>query len=113
MRVRCFSVRLKSLTQISDKCYKAEDWQGNEDLIPSSQVFGQDYEVRKSEAYWISAWILEKKEIEYSTKKTAWLKDEFSKPQIIKKEYDDIIIERHIPKKIDFTELKPNKELLR
>lgn len=42
---------------------------GSEALIPTSQYFGQDYDVSKSEAHWISAWILEKKELQYSTKK--------------------------------------------
>lgn len=53
--MKCYSVRLESLTRISDKCYKAKAFDGSEALIPESQVFGQDFEVVKSDAYWISA----------------------------------------------------------
>lgn len=95
MRVKCYSVRLKSLTRISDKCNLAEDWQGNKDLIPESQIFGQDWEVLKSDAYWISCWILEKKKISFSIKKCAWIdNDNF-------KVYPNIEVAHHIPKEIE------------
>lgn len=68
MKVKCISVRLQSLIRISDKAYKATDFQGHTDIIPASQIFGADYEVAKSEAYWISEWILEKKELTYGHK---------------------------------------------
>lgn len=80
MKTKCYSVRLQSLTDISDKCYKAVAFDGSEDFIPKSQFFGQDYDVQKSDAYWISAWILEKKNIQYSNKKEAWF-DENGKMQ--------------------------------
>lgn len=67
---RCISVRLESLVSISDKCYKATAFDGSEALIPKSQVYGQDYTVQKSEAYWISEWILSKNpQLQYSSKK--------------------------------------------
>lgn len=72
MRVKCYSVRLESLDRISDKAFRAIAFDGSSDIIPASQVFGQDYEVQKSEAYWISAWILEKKNLQYSVEKSAW-----------------------------------------
>jgi len=72
MRTLCYSVRLESLTHISPKCYKAVAFDGSEALIPASQYFGVDYEVIKTEAHWISAWVLEKKSIQYSTKKCKW-----------------------------------------
>ena len=72
MRTLCYSVRLESLVRISDKAFKATAFDGFSDIIPASQVFGMDYEVQKSDAYWISAWILEKKSIQYSSKKQAW-----------------------------------------
>lgn len=68
-KVKCYSVRLESLISISDKCFLARGFDGSEDLIPKSQVFGQDYDVTKSDAYYISAWILSKKKITYSIKK--------------------------------------------
>lgn len=72
MKVKCYSVRLQQLSELSDKAYKAIAFDGSSAIIPKSQVFGLDYEVEKSEAYWISAWILQQKEIQYSKKKVKW-----------------------------------------
>lgn len=72
MKTKCYSVRLESLVSISDKAYKATSFDGSSDILPKSCVFGHDYEVQKSNAYWIAAWILEKKELQFSTKKEAW-----------------------------------------
>lgn len=91
---KCYSVRLDSLVSISDKCYLAKAFDGSESLIPKSQVFGQDYGVSKSEAYWISAWILQKKEIQYSIKK--WTN--FSKAG---KDIGQVEFTHHKPKKIN------------
>ena len=93
MRTLCYSVRLKSLTRISDKAYKAVAFDGSSDVIPASQVFGQDWDVQKSDAYWISAWILSKKSIQYSAKKQAWF-DESGKM------LPTYTIERHQPEKM-------------
>lgn len=60
------------MTLISAKCYKATAFDGSEALIPKSQVYGQDYDVQKSDAYWITAWILEQKDLQYSNKKVAF-----------------------------------------
>lgn len=79
MKVKCYSVRLKSMTSISPACYKAKGFDGSEALIPASQVYGQDYDVSKSEAWWISAWILEKKSLQYSSKKEAWFDSDSGK----------------------------------
>jgi hypothetical protein len=75
MKTKCYSVRLESLVSISDKAFRATDFNGNSDIIPASQVIAMDWDVSKSEAYWISAWILEKKSITYSTKKEAWFNE--------------------------------------
>jgi len=72
MKVLCYSVRLSSLTSISEKAVKATAFDGSEAILPKSQVFGQDYSVQKSEAYWISEWILKQKDLQYSGKKQAW-----------------------------------------
>ena len=93
MKTLCYSVRLESLTRISDKAYKAVAFDGSSDVIPASQVFGQDWDVQKSDAYWISAWILEKKSIQYSAKKQAWF-DESGKM------LPTYTIERHQPDKM-------------
>lgn len=107
MKTLCYSVRLSSLTAISDKCYKATAFDGSEALIPKSQVFGQDYNVSKSEAYWISEWILKQKSLQYSSKKQAWF------DSITRKEVPTWTIEKHEPAKIDPLENNTIKELKR
>ncbi len=93
MRIRCYSVRLASLEKISPLAYKAIAYDGSSDIIPASQVFGQDYEVEKSEAWWISAWILERKKLQYSIKKSAFFDRD------TKRMLPNIIIEKHHPEK--------------
>lgn len=71
-KMLAYSVRLEKLIRISDKAYLAVGFDGTEDVIPTSQIFGIDLEVIKSDAYWIAAWVLEKKKITYSRKKQAY-----------------------------------------
>jgi hypothetical protein len=101
MKTLCISVRLESLVRISDKAFKATAFDGSSDIIPASQVFGRDYEVTKSEAYWISSWILEKKSIQYSGKKQAWFDENGH-------QLPTYTIERHQPEK---REAKENNEI--
>ena len=107
MKSLCYSVRLSSLTAISDKCYLATAFDGSEALIPKSQVFGQDYSVQKSEAYWISEWILKQKDLQYSGKKQATF------DSVTRKEVPVWIVEKHEPIKIDPLENNTIKELKR
>ena len=97
MKVKCYSVRLKNLTDISPKCWKGEDWQGNTALIPDSQYFGRDYDVQKSDAYWVSAWLVEKEDfgLMVSMKKEAWF-DKDSGEML-----PTYIITHHVPEKIE------------
>ena len=95
MRTECVSVRLESLFSISEKAYKAVAFDGSEAIIPKSQVFGRDYDVIKSEAWWISAWILEKKALQYSDKKRAWFDNES------RERLPDIIVEKHRPERVE------------
>lgn len=91
----CYSVRVASIEQISPKAYKVSSFDGSEDIIPASCVYGCDYEVLKCDAYWIASWILEKKKIQYSTKKVAWFdKDTGAKLPTYK-------VEKHIPTSVD------------
>lgn len=92
-RILCYSVRLRSLYRISQKAYKAVSFDGKEDIIPESQIFGFDFEVSKSDAYWISEWILKQKSIQYSTKKKAWFDVE------TRKMLPTYTIEKHKPKR--------------
>lgn len=93
MKVKCYSVRLKDLERISVKAYKATCFNGAEGFIPASQVFGYDMEVKKSDAYWISAWILEKSELQYSDKKVAWFDSE------TRRMLPSYTVKRHTPSK--------------
>ena len=104
MRTLCYSVRLESLVRISDKAFHATAFDGTNDIIPASQVFGRDYEVMKSDAYWISAWILGKKNIQYSGKKQAW----FDENGHMMPTYT---IERHTPEKLEPKESNIIEEL--
>jgi hypothetical protein len=104
MKTNCYSVRLESLVSISDKAYKARAFDGSEAIIPKSQVFGRDYDVQKSDAYWISAWILERKDLQYSDKKSAW----FDENGNMLPTYH---IEHHKPKRKESINIEPLKEL--
>lgn len=106
MKTRCYSVRLESLVRISDKAFKATAFDGSSDIIPVSQVFGRDYEVMKSDAWWISAWILEKKSIQYSGKKQAWFDEQG-------RQLPTYTIERHTPEKKEAKESNVINELKR
>jgi hypothetical protein len=70
---------------------KAVAFDGSEAILPRSQVFQQDYSVTKSEAYWISAWILKQKQLQYSTKKEATF------DSVTRKEVPTWTIEKHEP----------------
>lgn len=93
MKTLCYSVRVKSLTEVG-KAYKVISFDGSEDFIPQSQVFGQDYEISKSKAYWLSAWILGKKTIQYSEKKKGWFDGE------TRNRLPTYTVKKHIPDKI-------------
>lgn len=106
-RIKCFSVRLSSLVSISDKAYKATAFDGSTAILPKSQVFAIDTSVQKSDAYWISAWILEQKDLQYSVKKEAWFD----------RESGDMLpswtIEKHIPASITPVKTEPDGSLIR
>lgn len=95
MKIKCYSVRLSDMYSISPKAYKAVAFDGSSDIIPASQVFGQDFDVSKSDAYWISAWILEKKSIQYSWKKEAWFDSE------TRKMLPTYTVEKHTPERVE------------
>lgn len=66
-----YSVRVKSAVQISAKAVKVTTYDGAEDIIPLSQIAGWDNSRTGTASLWISAWILEQKTLQYSTKKWA------------------------------------------
>ena len=107
MKVKCYSVRLQSVMSISDKAVKVEDFNGHSDIIPISQIYGDDFNVIKSEALWISAWLLEQKNITYSRKKYRWFDKETGRM------LPTIKVEHHVPSQLPITESKPDDELIR
>lgn len=103
----CYSVRLQSLVSISDKAYVATGFDGSEAVLPKSQVFGRDWDVMKSDAYWIAAWILAKKDLQYSGKKSAWF-DRQTGRQLPK-----IRVRKHVPEKKNKSAVSHDDSLLR
>lgn len=101
-----YSVRLASLTAVSMKAYCAVCFDGSKDIIPKSCVLGRDNEVVKANAYWIAAWILSKKKLQYSDKKKVWADE---KGRML----PNIKVERYVPEHIDAVESNELKELKR
>ena len=93
MKTLCYSVRLESLVRISDKAFRASAFDGSTAVIPASQIFGVDADVVNSSVYWISAWILEKKSLQYSQKKQAWFDD-------AGRMLPTYMVTRHVPEKV-------------
>lgn len=108
-KVKCYSVRLASLEAISEKAYKATAFDGTTAIIPKSQVFGSDTDVEKSDAWWISAWILEQKELQYSQKKVSY----FDKDRADFIPDTGVEVERHIPQEKAAIETAPIPELVK
>lgn len=106
-RVLCYSVRVQALTSISDKAVKITSFDGREDIFPKSQIFGRDWEVTKSEAHWIAAWILEKKSIQYSGKKECWFDSETGK------ELPTYHFDKHVPVKVEPINTEADVNLVR
>lgn len=106
MKTKCYSVRLQNLVSISDRAYRATAFDGSTAIIPKSQVYGPDETVHKSEAWWIAAWILEKKNLQYSLKKAAMM-DKSGVPHPI------ITVEKHIPEKKEPINTEPHANLTR
>ena len=94
MRIKCYSVRVANISQISSKAYKVVSYNGAEDIVPTSCIYGRDWDVLKSEAYWIASWILEQKQIQYSCKKVAWF------DKTTKKKLPTYEITNHLPVEI-------------
>lgn len=105
MRTLCYSVRVESMRKISEHAYKVRSFDGSEDIIPISQIYGVDYDVQKCEAYWIAAWILPKKNIQWSDKKEAWFDSE------TRKQLPTYTVERHTPDKVEAKENNEIKQL--
>ncbi len=107
-KTKVISVRLQSLVSISPKAYVATAFDGSEAIIPKSQVFGRDYAVEKSDAYWISEWILGQKSLQHSKRKMGWYNPATNHVEPCGTTY--IETERHVPEPIQ-ADHKPVTEL--
>lgn len=104
-KTKCYLVKIKSIVSRGG-AYLIEDYNGNSDFFPKSTVFYKGYE---NEVY-IAIWILEKKSITYSHKKSYWHDSKTNKV------YPDIKIEviKTIPDKIKFDpNKKPDESLIK
>ena len=105
-KIKAYSVRVKWFTYISDRAMLIESFDGSKDVFPISQFFGNDYDVEKSTALWISAWILEKKSIQFSKKKIAWFNE-------AGKMLPKYIVNKHVPKRKEAVKTQPDESLVR
>lgn len=69
---KAYSVRVASVEDISPKAVRLTAFDGSSDIFPKSAIFGEDLEVTRYAALWVAAWILPKKELQFSTKKVAF-----------------------------------------
>lgn len=65
----CFKVRYEGLKRLSDKAVLIYSHNGASDIIPVSQIYWDDVD---SGIMYVSAWILEKKSIQYTKKGALW-----------------------------------------
>ncbi len=63
------SVKVKDARHITERAWLLQTWDGKEDIFPASQIAGWDGD----DALWISEWILERKDIQWSPKRKAIL----------------------------------------
>ena len=96
-KIKCISVRVKSMIEHSPKSFKITDFNGNTEFIPKSAVYGIDDSVTKVEAYWIAEWILKQKSLTHGQKES-WFDREVKSGVT---EFEGTTIERHIPDVIE------------
>lgn len=98
----CYVVKLKEVSSISPKAYKVEDYQGNTEIMPKSQM-----RLKRGNTWWATKWILEQKKLTYSYKSLCWV--DFlrgkSKPHVT--------VEEYVPKKIKVDGIRDIEELHR
>lgn len=73
MRSKCYLVKLQEFRRISDKCFVAKDFCGNEELIPASQCYGMSIQYDKGIGVYLTDWILSHKSLTYSMKDVVWI----------------------------------------
>lgn len=106
--IKCYLIKLAELRHITDKACLAVCFDGREAVIPKSQIFGCGPE-GKSESFWVAAWIVERKGLQYSPDRTGWYDPKTQiTPKIQFKK-----IERRVPVRHEPIVITADKELLR
>lgn len=106
MKTLCCLVSISEMRSISKAAYLISDFNGNSDIFPKSTVFGVDRFSTRSTKVWIAEWILKKKSLCYSNKKSAFINDN---GKII----PTVIVKYHEPDDVVFHNIDINKDLLR
>ena len=109
MKVKCYSVKIKELKDISEKAFKITCFDGSSDIFPKSAVYDIDDSRAAGNSIWIAAWILEKRNIQYSTKKVGYFNTETREIEHATR----TIIKKHIPEKIEVKEASIDNDLIR
>lgn len=111
MIAKFFSVRVRSYCEISPKATVVTAFDGSEAIIPNSQIAGVDYEVSKSDALWISEWILKQKSLQYSEKKQRNFYQSNGSWRMC--QFDTVEVVKHVPEKVEVKQTEVINELIR
>jgi hypothetical protein len=101
--IKCYKVKLKDLSSISEKAYKATAYDGSSCILPKSQVIRPI----DNDAWYISTWIMDQKEIQHSKKNIFMVDTSTMQARPF------VVIEHHVPKQIENLNSEPNDELIR
>jgi hypothetical protein len=106
-KTKVYSVKVKEFVAVSDKAVRLVGFDGSSDIFPLSCIFGMDCDREKTRSLWVAAWILEKKELQYSTKKPGW----FNPATDIVEPNISVTVEKHVPVKVEPVNTQPHAEL--
>lgn len=103
-KTKTYQVKIKSITPCGG-AFLIEDYNGNNDYFPKSTVF----ESNNENMVYISAWILEKKEITYSYNKIFWY------DRVTNTAMPHICITKYTPNKVQFdpNEVRVDESLIK
>lgn len=96
-KTKVYSVKVKEVVSVSDRAVRLVGFDGKDDIFPTSCIFGEDYDREKTPSLWVAAWILEKKQLQYSTKKAGW----FNPATNMVEPTISVTVEKHVPAKIE------------
>ena len=101
MKTKVYEIKIKSIAP-RGAAYFIEDYNGNSDYFPQSQIFDDGSKLYASE------WILEQKSITYSKKYPKWYDSKTARVT------DHIEVIKIVPKKIEFNPNDmPNESLIK